>query len=362
MIQFIKKLFGTDKGSTASDHVSSFNEEQAKEEDVQFIDHGVQTIPVEKITGSVGKYYDFDSKFRPKQHVSSTRFNDIKKIMRQGGRLPVVNLYQIRNDYYVLDGNHRVAAAKALGQTEIRAKVVELLSGIKTIENMIYVERKGFHEKTGLKEEIELTEVGKYNLLEKQIKAHQSFLADRSGESCDLPKAARDWFNTIYKPLLEIIESANLLQYFPERTIGDLYTYITYHHWNPSPERRYGIGISRVIPKTMEAFRTAMLERESPGYPEMKRTITAFVFINVGMAPDDEILNTLYALDEIQEVHAVHGNIDILVKMILKRDFLASDAETIAEFVDENIRRIKGITRTQTIIPGVSKVKDYLRI
>ena len=362
MIQFIKKLFATDKDNTASDHVSSFNEEQAKEEDVQFIDHGIQTIPVEKITGSVGKYYDFDSKFRPKQHVSSTRFNDIKKIMRQGGKLPVVNLYQIRNDYYVLDGNHRVAAAKALGQTEIRAKVVELLSGIKTIENMIYVERKGFHERTGLKEEIELTEVGKYNLLEKQIKNHQSFLADRSGDHCDLPKAARDWFNTIYKPLLEIIESADLLQYFPERTIGDLYTYITYHHWTQSPERRYGIGISRVIPKTMEAFRTAMLERECPGYPEMKRTITAFVFINVGMAPDDEILSTLYALDEIQEVHAVHGNIDILVKMILKRDFLASDAETIAEFVDESIRRIKGITRTQTIIPGVSKVKDYLRI
>lgn len=361
-MRFIKKLFGTDKASTTSDHISSFNEEQAKEEDVQFIDHGVQTIPVEKITGSVGKYYDFDSKFRPKQHVSSTRFNDIKKIMRQGGRLPMVNLYQIRNDYYVLDGNHRVAAAKALGQTEIRAKVVELLSGIKTFENMIYVERKKFHERTGLKEYIELTEIGKYNLLEKQIKKHQSFLTNRSGDNCDLPKAARDWFNTIYKPLLEIIESADLLQYFPERTIGDLYAYITYHHWTQSPERRYGIGISRIIPKTMEAFRTSMLERERPGYPEMKRTITAFVFINEGMAPENEIIDTLYALDEIQEVHAVHGNIDILVKIVLKRDFLVSDAETIAEFVDEKIRRIKGVNRTQTIIPGVSKVKDYLRI
>lgn len=359
---FIKKLFGSDKDKTTSDHVSSFNEEQAKEEDVQFIDHGVQTIPVEKITGSVGKYYDFDSRFRPKQHVSKKRFTDIKKIMREGGKLPMINLYQIRNDYYVLDGNHRVAAAKELGQTEIRAKVVELLSGNKTIENIIYIERKGFHERTGLKEYIELTEVGKYNLLEKQIKKHQLFLAARSGEDCDLPKAARDWFNTVYKPLISIIESGNLLQHFPKRTLGDLYTYITYHHWTQSPERRYGIGISQIIPKTMEAFRTTMLERECPGYPEMKRTITAFVFINVGMAPQNEILETLYALDEIQEVHSVHGSIDILVKIVLKRDFLTSDAETIAEFVDVNIRQIKGINRTQTIIPGISKVKDYLLI
>ena len=284
-MNFIKKLFGTDTEAQDSDHVFSFNEEQAKEEDVQFIDHGVQTIPLEKITGSVGKYFDFDSRFRPKQHVSRKRFTDIKKAMREGERLPPVNLYQIRNDYYVLDGNHRVAAAKELGRTEIRAKIVELLSGNKTLENMIYVERKKFHEKTGLKEAIELTEVGKYHLLEKQIKKHQLYLAAQSGDDCDLSKAARDWFNTIYKPLVAIIESGGLLHYFPERTTGDLYTYITYHHWTHSPERRYGIGISKIIPKTMEAFRTAMLERECPEYPEMKRTITAFVFINVGMAP-----------------------------------------------------------------------------
>lgn len=43
--------------------------------------------------------------------------------------------------------------------------------------------------------------------------------------------------------------------------------------------------------------------------------------------------------------------------MVLKRDFLASDAETIAEFVDQQIRIIDGINRTQTIIPGISKVK-----
>jgi len=52
-----------------------------------------------------------------------------------------------------------------------------------------------------------------------------------------------------------------------------------------------------------------------------------------------------YLVDEVQEVHSVHGTIDILVKIVLKRDFLASDAEIIAEFVDQRIRKIHGINR-----------------
>ena len=361
-MNFLKNLFGSESGDADKDHVSSFNEQQAKEEDVEFVDHGIQTVSLEKITGSVGKYYDFDSRFRPKKHVSKKRFSDIKRTMREGGTLPPVNLYQIRNDYYVLDGNHRVAAAKELGWTEMKAKVVELLSGKNTMENLIYIERKKFFEKTGLKEKIDLTEVGKYNFLEKQIKKHQLYLAAQSGQDCDLNKAARDWYNTIFIPMTAIIKSGGLLQYFPGRSMADLYTYISYHHWTHSVSRQYGIGLSQVIPKSMEKFRKAMLEKTTPEYPEMKRTITAFVFINVGISTQDEIIDTLYKLEEIQEVHSVHGSIDILVKMVLKRDFLASDAETIAEYVDKNIRRIDGINRTQTIIPGISKVKSMFLV
>ncbi|MEH0019441.1 MAG: ParB N-terminal domain-containing protein [Desulfobacter sp.] len=357
MIKFFKYLFGSQSQPSDNDHISSFNEQQAQEEDVEFIDHGVKTIALEVITGSVGKYHDFDSRFRPKKHVSGKRFSEIKRNMREGGSLPPVNLYQIRNDYYVLDGNHRVAAAKELGWTDIRAKVIELLSGKNTMENLIYIERKKFFDKTKLKEKIDLTEVGKYKFLEKQIKKHQLYLASQSGRDCDLQKAAKDWFNTIFVPLTAIISSGGLMQYFPGRTIADLYTYISYHHWTRSAGRRYGIGIDQLIPKSMEGFRKSMLEKTTPEYPEMKRTITAFVFINVGASTEIELIDKLFKLEEIQEVHSVHGSIDILVKMVLKRDFLASDAETIAEYVDMNIRRIEGITRTQTIIPGVSKVK-----
>jgi hypothetical protein len=357
MKHFFKNLFATPRDYVA-DHVSSFNEQQEKEEDVQFIEHGVQTIPLSKIIGSVGKYYDFDSHFRPKKHVSEKRFKDVKKAMRDGKNLPPVKLYQIRNDYYVMDGNHRVSVAKELGWDEIHAKVIELLSSKKTMENLLYIERKNFHEKTGLPNKVVLTEVGKYNLLEKQIKQHKSHLRNISGKDIAFTKAADDWYNTIYVPLTTIITNGNLLKYFPKRSVGDLYIYIAYHHWEISSNRRYGIGIDRLIPRSMEAFRTAMLEKDTPDYPEMKRTISAFIMIDTHAAEEVKIVGKLFELDEIQEVHSVHGTIDILAKIVLRRDFLASDAEIIGEFVEQKIRRINGITRTQTIIPGLSMVKE----
>ena len=356
MINFLKTLFSP-KQDEEKNHVPSFNEQQEKEEDVEFIDHGVKTVDLGKIIGSVGKYYDFDSQFRPKKHVAVKRFTDIKKAMREGKSLPPVKLYQIRNDYYVLDGNHRVAAAKELGKFDIQAKVIELLSAKNTMENLLYIEKKKFYEKTGLPEKIDLTEVGKYNYLEKQIKNHKKHLTNISGKESDFTKAARDWYNTIYIPLTTIINNGDLPRYFPKRSVADLYTYIAYHHWERTSNRRYGIGIDRLIPRSMEAFRTTMLEKSTPDYPEMKRTITAFIMININTSTEIKVINKLFALEEIQEVHSVHGAIDILVKIVLKRDFLASDAEIIAEFVDQRVRRISGINRTQTIIPGISKVK-----
>lgn len=140
MINVSKNLFSP-KQNEEDNHIPSFNEQQKKEEDVEFIDHGIKTVDLENIIGSVGKYYDFDSQFRPKKHVSEKRFTSIKKAMRDGKSLPPVKLYQIRNDYYVLDGNHRVAAAKELGRFDIQANVIELLSAKNTMENLSYIGR-----------------------------------------------------------------------------------------------------------------------------------------------------------------------------------------------------------------------------
>ena len=68
MTNFFTRMFSS-KSNDKSDQVSSFHDQSEEQEDVKLIDHGVKTIALKKIVGSVGKYYDFDSKFRPKKHV-----------------------------------------------------------------------------------------------------------------------------------------------------------------------------------------------------------------------------------------------------------------------------------------------------
>ena len=101
-----------------------------------------------------------------------------------------------------------------------------------------------------------------------------------------------------------------------------------------------------------------MAQFKDVDYPEMKRGITAFIQLLVQARKEDRIIAKLFELAEVREIHSVHGDIDILVKILLTRDLLISDAETIGQFVHEKVRQIPGVNSTKTLIPGFSKVKD----
>ncbi|MGD9301053.1 MAG: hypothetical protein PVI13_05725 [Desulfobacterales bacterium] len=92
--------------------VKSFKDQQIAEAAYESHDRGNRSVALDRIVGSVGRYKDFDSQFRFKQRASSERLQWIKDAMRQGRNLGPVKLYQIKNEFYVLDGNHRIAAAK----------------------------------------------------------------------------------------------------------------------------------------------------------------------------------------------------------------------------------------------------------
>lgn len=335
----------------------SFTECQEQEDAFDARNRGTRIVPLAKIVGSVGRYHDFDRQFRLRQHVSSDRFEHIKNLMKGGVRLPPVNLYQIKDEYYVLDGNHRVSAAKLSGHDEIEACIVEFLPSPTTLENIVYREKAEFLEKTQLPDAIELTEIGQYDSLIQQICTHQHVLEDYEQAPVDFIKAASDWYATIYQPLVRLIQQGKLLDAFPNRTPADLYTYISLQQWEHKQARTYGREIDQLIPDNMEEFRTMMAQKSEAEYPEMKREITIFILMTVSGKREYRVIDKLYALPEVQEVHAVHGNVDIIVKAVLTRDLLSSDAEVISYFVNDHIRQIHGIVNTQTLIPGISKVK-----
>ena len=350
----IKKLWCGNRNSEAK----CFREDQECEGAFDHINRGICSVPLEQIVGSVGRYHDFDSQFKIKDHVPPDRFISVKNAMREGKSLPPVKLYKIKDEYYVLDGNHRIAAAKELGRSDIMAKIVEFIPSSNTLENIIYREKSDFVEQTGLTHPIDISEVGQFPNLLEQVETHRAFLAGREKPEVTLKQAAEDWYTTIYQPMTSIIQKGDLLPSFPGRTLDDLYAYISFHQWEKGRMRRYGIGIDKLIPRDMEAFREKMAKMNKEEYPEMLRSITAFITLNVEAKGELKVVEKLFALPEVREVHSIHGSIDILVKIVLTRDLLSSDAEIIGQFVHEQVRQIGGIISTQTLIPGTSKIKN----
>jgi len=358
-MSFSKKIKRSIRKSPPADKVKSFREIQQMEQAFDSRKIGVRTIPLGKIVGSVGRYHDFDSHFRLKKDLSPERFLRIKEAMRQGKSMGPINVFKIKDEYYVVDGNHRVSASKALERPDIKAGIIEFLPSKNTMQNILYRERVAFGEKTRLPDTIRLTEIGQYEYLVKQITDHQVYLQKNSQKEISFFSAALNWYKTIYRPLGEIVKKSRLPEAFPRRTVADLYLYISFHQWEKGRKRKFSSLIDNLIPKDMEEFREKMATIKKSEFPEMQLGVKAFVFINVETGKEeDRIIDKLFALDEVWEIHSVPGDIDIIVKIVLTRNFLSSDSEIIGQFVAEHIRRIKGVMRTQTIIPYHSRGKE----
>jgi uncharacterized ParB-like nuclease family protein/DNA-binding Lrp family transcriptional regulator len=338
----------------------SFRENQEFENAFDHVDRGTRNVPLAQIVGSVGRYHDFDNQFKLKNHVPPDRFISVKKAMREGKPLPPVKLYKIKDEYYVLDGNHRIAAAKEFGRSDIMATIVEFIPSSNTLENIIYREKGAFMEQTGMTHAINISEVGQFPYLLEQVETHRDFLARGEKPGATMKQAAEDWYQTIYLPMTGIIQKVNLLASFPGRTLDDLYAYISFHQWEKGRMRHYGIEIDKLIPRDMEAFRDKMNKMNKEEYPEMLRSIMAFIGMNVEAKRELKVIDKLFALPEVRELHSIHGSIDILVKIVLTRDLLSSDAEVIGQFVHEKVRQIDGIISTQTLIPGSSRIKNQV--
>lgn len=340
------------------DKLKSFKENQLAEEAYDAKDLGIKTVELSRIVGSVGRYLDFDSSFRIKSDIPSQRMERVKKAMLEGRSLPPVALYQIKDEYYIMDGNHRVAVSKALGRKTVNAHILEFLPSQKTLENVLYHEKKKFIEKTELESgKINITEVGQYSYLLEQITEHQQSLEKVNKTKIPFQTAAKDWYQTIYCPFTEIIERSHLCSSFKSRTLGDLYAYISYHQWEKGRKRSYGIGLDQIIPKNMEEFRARIAEKHGIEFPEMKRLITAFVFINVKAGQEYRVMEKIYKLKEVTEIYDVPGDFDLFAKIVMERDWLSSDSEVIGFFIYNNIRQIPDVIKTQTLIPIISKKK-----
>jgi hypothetical protein len=104
----------------------SFETDVAHYGALQQHDAGPRSVALEQIVGSLNGYRVSVPRAGAWHVLSSNqRYRQIRELMSQGHTFEAVELYALDGVYYIVDGNHRVAAACSLGQLAIDAQVIE---------------------------------------------------------------------------------------------------------------------------------------------------------------------------------------------------------------------------------------------
>jgi hypothetical protein len=83
-------------------------------------------VPIDQIIGTAEPGRCFDRRFRPTSEIPRARFEWLAAAVLSGRGMEPVELYHCNGRYYVLDGNHRIAVARALGERSVCANVTEV--------------------------------------------------------------------------------------------------------------------------------------------------------------------------------------------------------------------------------------------
>lgn len=194
---------------------------------------GLEEIPLERIRGSVGRYDDFTAAFLPRKEHMRDRWQKVSELVSKG-RIPPIEVYQVDQAYFVVDGNHRVSAARQRGLKTISAHVTEFVSpfpdgsAIDTDEQFINTERASFLEKVGEADRastdgIVFTCPGCYRNLASQIEAYRRGMSIKEGRPVAFEQAFSAWKDEVYSAAVESIRQDNMLELFPDRTEADLF-------------------------------------------------------------------------------------------------------------------------------------------
>ena len=234
---------------------------------------GIAAIEIDKIIGSLGRYFDFTETLLPKRDILTTRYERIKKIMTEGGTLPPIQVYQILDNYFIIDGHHRVAVAKnELNAKYIDADVTEVKFNFELSPNtkytfnsestkafLIKLEAYSFEKSTYLNNNIlikplTVTELKSYATLNQEIEDFKKNY--NNGELARKSKiySSYTWYAQIFLPAVDLIEKEKILSKFPHRTYTDLYVWIQRHKYFLSQQAGHDVGFDYTAQDFAEKF------------------------------------------------------------------------------------------------------------
>lgn len=234
------------------DRLLSFNDVKEILKPKNEIYRGMQTVPLELIVGSEGRYRDFNKYFLPRSEHLRARWERVDVAHLKDIILPPIQLYEIGGVYFVRDGNHRVSVARAQGIGAIDAEVTSLASEIRIdpgmsadelrkavvdYEKAIFYDNTNFAWLTGC-DSLDFTAPGRYDVIYNHILVHKYYLNEGLEEEIPFSDALVSWYENVYKPIIDIIVAERLDARFPGRTASDLYVWIV-KHWD-FLKKKYG--------------------------------------------------------------------------------------------------------------------------
>lgn len=213
---------------------------------------GMQTVPLDKIVGSEGRYRDFTRAFLPKGEFLRSRWENIDRAHLKDIILPPVKLYRIGGLYFVRDGNHRVSVARLQKSAAMDAEVIQLDTELPLRPDMdikrlkaevIRYEKEDIFVNTELGKiisprDLEFSETGRFHEILRHIQGHKYYQNLDRPEEISFLEAGFSWYAGLYRPIIGLIKEYRLLRRFPGRTASDLYIWII-KHWD-SLKRQHG--------------------------------------------------------------------------------------------------------------------------
>jgi hypothetical protein len=205
----------------------------------RFVERDVQEVPLDRVVGTVGREGDFNRAFLPRKESLRDRWRKVTALAEGPEGFAPVELYQVGDSYFVVDGHHRVSVARSMGLATIEARVKEFLAPVPLSpdESLRDVILKGgladFLEATGLRQtepdEYRVTSVNGYERLLGHVNGHRYFLGIERNAPVPWAEAVRSWHDTVYRPMIETIRRSGILGELPASTETDLYLFTMDH-------------------------------------------------------------------------------------------------------------------------------------
>jgi len=200
----------------------------------------LRDIELDRIVGSVGRCSDFTRSFLPRRESDAPRWVRAEMNVGDLAGLPPIEVFEVGGIYFVQDGHHRVSVAREMGAEQIQAYVTKVRSRVSVPPDadpddvIRLAEYDGFLSKTHLDEtyptsDFRVSVAGQYRRLLKHIDVHRHVIGLEQEKPVPYQEAAADWYENVYRPVLEVIRAHGMMREFPHRTETDLYLWIVEH-------------------------------------------------------------------------------------------------------------------------------------